>query len=446
MKCVPLSLARFFLVTISGIIYALVYYHRVWPSILYSELALAFDVPETRIAVFSSMYFWPYALMQPVAGTLADIIEPAYLMSVATFVAAVGSLIISFSHSFALSCFARVLIGFGCAPIIVPICRILANWFSPRGFYIIQGVVHMLGAVGGLLAQGPLAAVLHHVDWRDTFMIVAVIGFVAGVLTMLFVRGDPRAAGYEFSSLNSCSYEVSGDELWLSEEGEDEDEVMGCANRHWDQLVKNARRALGNRYFWTLTLTNSFVPGTFYSFIGMWGGPYLEDVFGYSKTEVGNILMSLNVAYIIGTPTLSFLSEAIRSRKKVLCATSVCAFVVSMGFLFMRGDASRSVVVFMVFMFGLFTSGSTSTIITMIKELDSVSVSGTMIGFSNFFPFLATTVLQFIGSCIIEYVDGGRDVNLPHTFEAFRLAIWVPAVLAVAIGCVGIFLSRDTYK
>ena len=448
MKCLPIGATKTVLVIVSGITYALVYYHRVWPSILYDELALALGVDETTIGVLSTMYFWPYALLQPIAGTLSDIVEPSYVMAIATAVAACGSVIVGLSSNFALSCFARVLIGFGCAPIIVPICRILANWFSPRGFYLIQGLVHVFGAIGGILAQGPLASIIDSVDWRYTFYFIAGLGFLMVILTFIFVRGDPRSAGYQLSYIMGIDASSSGSgeklDTPLIEEDVRQPKIGGCQACKQRLLVlgRNMKKAVTNRHFWTLTMTNSFIPGSFYSFTGMWGGPYLEDLFGYGSSESGYILVLLNIAYIVGTPLLSFISELLKSRKKVLCVTSVCAFGISLGFIFLDADNPKWLVLVMIFALGFFTSGSTSTIITMFKELDSVEVSGTMIGCSNLFPFLATSILQYLGTAVLSKVDHGAET---HTFKGFQLGVWIPTTICCFLGSVGIFVSKDTY-
>ena len=444
MRCIPICVTEALLVIISGITYALVYYHRVWPSILYDELALAYNVTETRIGVLSTMYFWPYALMQPIAGTLADIMEPGYLMGGATALAASGALLIGFTSDFTLACFSRVLIGLGCAPIIVPICRVLANWFSPRGFYFLQGLVHVFGAIGGILAQGPLASIIDSIEWRYTFFFVSGLGFFMSLLTFIFIRGDPKSAGYNLGVVMGLDASSSGaGERFDTPLIEDDTRLreLSCCQKFKQKLSvlgKNIKKALTNRQFCTLTMTNSFIPGSFYSFTGMWGGPYLQDLFGYSDNEAGYILVLLNIAYVVGTPLLSFLSEVVKSRKKVLCVTSVCALAISLGFVFLQKGQPKALVLFMIFALGFFTSGSTSTIITMFKELDSVEVSGTMIGCSNIFPFLATTLLQYLGTLILEKVDGDE-------FKQYQLAVWVPTVVCCFLGTVGIFVSRDTY-
>jgi hypothetical protein len=58
---------------------------------------------------------------------------------------------------------------------------------------------------------------------------------------------------------------------------------------------------------------------------------------------------------------------------------------------------------------------------------------------------MATTVLQIVGTFVLQNVDADGDPDDPHSFRGFQLALWVPTVVCCLIGTLGIFISRDTY-
>ena len=73
-----------------------------------------------------------------------------------------------------------------------------------------------------------------------------------------------------------------------------------------------------------------FVDGIFFSFGGLWAGPYLIHVYGMNRAEAGHILNMIAVGMIIGSPLVGFLSDRVfHSRKKVLALASTVLFLLN---------------------------------------------------------------------------------------------------------------------
>jgi sugar phosphate permease len=73
-------------VSLSAFSYIFVYLHRCSTAVLAESMAKDFNVDKAKLGIFTSMYFWPYALMQPIVGSLGDIMEPGYLIGLADLV------------------------------------------------------------------------------------------------------------------------------------------------------------------------------------------------------------------------------------------------------------------------------------------------------------------------------------------------------------------------
>ena len=78
---------------ICALCYMLVHFHRYSPSVLADEMSKALGVPISQLGIFSSMYYWSYAVMQPFVGCFADVIEPGYILGVSGLCSALGSLV-----------------------------------------------------------------------------------------------------------------------------------------------------------------------------------------------------------------------------------------------------------------------------------------------------------------------------------------------------------------
>lgn len=435
MKCIPYKATKVIMVVLSCLMYAVAYYHRICPSILSNEIAKAVGKNETDLGTFGSMYFWTYALIQPVIGIIADFVEPAFLLAGSSFLEAVGSLGTALSHSYALTCLCRALIGLGSGPMTVCIFKIFASWFTPRGFYLGSGAILMCGATGGILAQGPLASLIKHVDWRITFIGAGVLGVLFGILTLIFIRASPARLGYTELETDS-----------VPAEEEKEEPLHGCAlfKQTLRKLLSNFKTVLSNWNFWKLILWVCCIPATFYNFSSLWGKMYLTDGFGIELEKAGYILVLLNLAYIVGTPVISFFSEFFHTRKWILVTTSVIAFGISFGFIFLTPSGPIWVLYILIFVYGFVACAPTSTAVTMFKEFNVPELSGTTLGCSNFFQFISTSLLQILVTVLLNHLDPGKKSG-KTTWTGFQRSLWIPFAITSFIGLIGILFVHDTY-
>ena len=77
-------------------VYFLSYFHRVSTSVIASDLLSAFRTNTTALGLMSSMYFYFYALEQPVVGYLSDRLGPRRVVGFWSLAAALGCFIFGF--------------------------------------------------------------------------------------------------------------------------------------------------------------------------------------------------------------------------------------------------------------------------------------------------------------------------------------------------------------
>jgi sugar phosphate permease len=204
------------------------------------------------------------------------------------------------------------------------------------------------------------------------------------------------------------------------------------------------KTVLSNGDFWTLALWDAMVPGVYYNLSSMWGAMYLEDVFDFSEQTSADVMIYVSIAWILGTPLLTFLSEFTHTRKWVLVVTSSFMLLICGAFLLMHPNpASNIIVQVLLFAFGFCGSAPASVAVAMFKEMESKETSGTALGCSNFFPFVASAIFQELTAYILELIDG--ECEKCHTFHGFVWAMWVPTIVAVLLGLIGAAATRETF-
>jgi sugar phosphate permease len=203
-------------------------------------------------------------------------------------------------------------------------------------------------------------------------------------------------------------------------------------------LRQGMKMVLSSGPFWILATWFFFTCGIFFSFGGLWGGPYLMQVYGYSKAEAGNILGMLALAMVVGSPLLSWLSDRVlRSRKKVLLLSSVVTLGVSLPLAFWTADLNRPLLYGLCFLMGMFSSAIVAVAFTAARELFPLEIAGTAVGLVNLFPFLGGAVVPPVLGAILE--AGGKTASgySPQAYaSAFLLYVVFAFIALVAAACV----------
>lgn len=399
--------------------YAFVFFHRNAPAVLSSYLAKAYDVETTKLSLFSSIFFWPYAILQPFGGILADIMEPAILLCLSSVIASVGSVICGASNSLDLSLFARFLVGIGCAPCFVPVSRIMANWFPPKLYPFANGAILAVGGAGGIVSQEPLRLFADKYGYRWSFYGIAILSNVIAGLTIFFVRGDPREFGYQ-------------------EVNHIEDKDAKTLKEHFIELKDHLVEVLKKRSIYLHSYFCLIQNGTYFCVASFWGGPYIEAVF--PNENKGTLLTALSVGMIIGSLCLPEIPKLFNSRKFTLIGCSITGALCSAVFIIWDVDLGFGGMYFFFILWGSVTGGASGLIFSYTKELYSLEVAGTSVGLANAFPHFGAAILQSIVDAILHSHDKTGE---HYSRDAFRNSLWILSCVCNACSLFGPLFCRE---
>lgn len=410
---------KWFNICIACFSYMFVYFHRFTTAVLATDMARDLNVPKAKLGIFTSMYFWPYGILQPFIGIISDVLETGYVIAFSNLLSATGSLICGLSSSFGLCCFGRFLVGFGCSGIFVSTTKIGANWFSPAGYRLFSGFLIGLGGCGSLLSQAPLAALGAAIGWRWCLKGVAILSILACILSILFVRGHPKTLGYY-------------SDIQLPEKVNFRATMI--------QLLHNFEAVAKNAEFWFLEFFMFLGPGIFMDVSAMWSISFLEDVLKYSSKKASFVQMTLSISIVIGSPSLPLIAEKAHiSRKKILIVFVTLSLISSVILIFATENLSIYILIVCYFFFSVGASSSQGTLLAMFKELGSIELSGTFVGCGNLGPFIGGAILQTISSEIIRTYG-----NLKHyPKESYQIGLWGLTAVCLVLGLLSLILVRE---
>ncbi len=193
---------------------------------------------------------------------------------------------------------------------------------------------------------------------------------------------------------------------------------------------------LGSARFWPLSCWFLFNFAVFFSFGGLWGGPYLMQVYGLSKSQAGGILSMLAVSTIVGSPLFSLFSDrVIHSRKKVIIGASAIALLLTTPLAFFPASLNVPLLYTWSLLFGLSASAVVVVAFAAAKESFPVEMAGTAVGLVNLFPFLGAAIMQPVVGVVLELHEKSPTGYTTQAFGHAFLLYFISSAIALCAAC-----------
>ncbi|MFZ5828432.1 MAG: MFS transporter [Bacillota bacterium] len=372
--------------------FAISYFHRVGLAAVGDGLQTDLQIGAAALGLLSSLYFYIYAVMQIPAGALADTVGPRRTIAASLAVTAVGTLIFAVSPTYAIAAIGRLLVGLGVAAIFTCILKIQAEWFPPRLFGTLSGLLVTMGNFSGLLAYTPTAAATALLGWRTTFAVIAALTLVILGATWLIVRDRPADLGLAAPE----GAAPPGREIKL-----------GAA----------LRSIAGNWRTWPAFMAGFAVYGSIITLAGAWAVPYLRDVYEFDRMEATSLAQLTLLGLAIGAPITGWISDRLRARRLPYVVLVLCLGLVTAWLAF--GQPPKEWIGALLFTAGLSASAFALTW-AAAKEVNPPEYAGLSVGLANAGGFVGVAVLQPLVGIILDRVGTG-----PSGYQtAFQALFW----------------------
>jgi sugar phosphate permease len=412
---------RWLIFSILALSYVLVYFHRLCPAVVAVDMMRDFHAGGALLGLLGSAYFYPYALMQLPAGLLSDSWGPRRTITLFFAVAFIGSLLLGLAPTVLWAIVGRALVGLGVSMLFVPTMKVLAEWFRIREFATMTGILMAMGGIGTLTAATPLALLSTWIGWRLSFVVVGIATSALAILVWLFVRDRPADLGWASPS------EQSGTSP----------QAVG--------LMEGMKKVLAYPRFWPVAIWFFFDCAVFFSFGGLWGGPYLMQVYGLTKAQAGQILSMLAIGMIAGSPMHSVLSNRVfQGRKPVLVLSSFVLLCLTALLAFYTDRLPIAGLYLICLGLGIFSSAVVVIGFTTTKELFPVQIAGTSTGLVNIFPFAGGAIFQPLLGYVLESHGRVGDAFTLAGYEKAFFVLFVCGIIAfVASLCLQETLAKE---
>lgn len=303
-------------------------FFRTATAVIAPDLAREANLSPEMLGLLTGAFFIAIAVMQLPVGVLLDRYGPRRVTPTLLCLAVAGALLFSVAETPAVFVLGQAMIGAGCAGVFVGGLVTFSRWFPPARFVVVSALMMSLSNIGTMASATPFAAVVEWIGWRGGYQVAAAAAACLALLVFAMVRDAPP--GHPFHSRRP---------------------------ERLRDVVRGFREVAGNRAVWGVLVMAFAAYASMISVRGLWGGPFLADVYGLDGIARGNVLLAMSVAITVGALTCGILDyRGVRRRRIVL--TNVLVKVVCFALLAFAPmpDALTAAVVFVII--GLFGSYS----------------------------------------------------------------------------------------
>ena len=376
-------------------------------GVIAPDLAREIGLNAAEIGLLSSAFFFAFAAAQIPLGIALDRYGPKRCMLLCAAIAFLGTLAFAVATTPAELVTGRILMGLGSSCYLMAPLALYAKRFPPERFTLLAGIQIGIGTVGTLFVTAPLAWASASIGWRATFLAVAGLVVAGAILVAVVVRED-------------------------------------AADRTETGQRETLRESL--RGVLEVTRMPSFVPVFLMNFmsyssyvliVGLWGGPFLSDVYGYGLTARGDLLMLPAISHIVGVVVWGHAERYFGAYKPLVLAGAL-ATAAALGLLAALGKPEPRTLAIWLTVFG-FLPAFLPVLIAHGRSFLPPHLVGRGMTLFNIGTMGGTFVVQLASGALIDLFPAQAGV---YPLDAYRLVFAVQAVAILVAGAAYLTVRR----
>jgi predicted MFS family arabinose efflux permease len=374
--------------------YFLSFFFRNVNAVISRDLASEFALSPADLGFLTSMYLLAFAAFQLPLGVLLDRYGPRRVVAALLAVAALGALVFALARDFTMLSIGRALIGLGVSAGLMGAIKAFTLWFPLSRLATLNGLYLAAGGIGGLSATAPAEALLGPLGWRALFCVLSALS-VSAALLVFFVVPEKKLPG--------------------------EGTTLGRQIAAFSEIF-------GSLPFWRIVAALVLCHSGYLALQGLWLGPWLYDVAGLERREVGYYLLATAFAYTAGSVFFGVTSDRLARAGISRIAMFKIGLAVSLAMFVLLAAGVRAGLGVILAVYG-FTAISAALAYPLLTTLFPAEMTGRVNTASNVLMFGCSFAFQWgIGAVLRLYpASDGR-----YAPEGYAAALAVLAALQLA--------------
>ncbi len=170
--------------------------------------------------------------------------------------------------------------------------------------------------------------------------------------------------------------------------------------------------------------------GTIMGFQGLWGGPFLMNVYHLTNAQAGKLLTMIPIGMIGGCLMVGILADRVVKSKKKVAMVGIFGYILTwIPLVFWIDSMSLSFIRVLLLLYGIF-GGTFALMSGNLQENIDLRMTGTALGVLNFCAFSGGALYQQIMAAIIARAPVGNDIIAASGFKSAFTVCLVTLVIA----------------
>jgi len=242
-------------------------------GVLAPELSAELDLTPALLGAIASAFFIAYAILQIPVGLMLDRFGPRRTLAGMFLFTVLGTGLFAMASSGPMMLVARLAMGVGCAAVFTGAFMAISRFFAADRFTGQAGTLNAFAMVGTFLATAPLALLVTFAGWRESFGAIAGLMAVLAAIAWFAIRDRPA--------------------------GDDDDQAAPETREDLRAIFAGLGEVIKTPGI-KIIASGGLALAAGNTILGIWGGPYLNDVHGLGEVERGQVLLFMAIAGVAG--------------------------------------------------------------------------------------------------------------------------------------------------
>jgi predicted MFS family arabinose efflux permease len=167
------------------------------------QIAADLKVDAKTAALLSTAYTFPYALVQPILGSLADLFGKTRLMNVSLLIVGLAALVSSVVTDFHLLVAMRVMAGLVAGGVFPAAMALVGDLVPVNQRQVTIGRLLAIALTGNLLGASISGVIGDLFGWRGIFVVLGLFGLIVAIVAFFAFRNIevPKPAPFRFAAI-----------------------------------------------------------------------------------------------------------------------------------------------------------------------------------------------------------------------------------------------------